>query len=379
MPTPRERFIECMHFGSPDRVPLEPGGPRESTLAAWHAQGLPAGKDWQEALREELGLPEWRRKPQPDLGVVLHILPVFEERVLEHNAGHYIVQDWMGAVTEISDRYDYTYIRSAKDFVTRKWHRFPVENRADWQERIAWRYDPDGAGRFPADFNARCQAWSTREEVLFLGMNGPFWQMREWLGFENLCTLFADDPAWIADLCAFWRDYSLEMLERILARTSVDHIQIGEDMAYKLHSMISPRQARQYLLPVWRACIDKIKTHCPQAVVTIDSDGYIGELLPLFIEAGFDATWPVEVAAGNDIVAFRRTYGRSLAYGGGLDKRALAAGGETMRAELLRVIPPLLEQGGFIPGCDHGIPPDIAWPDFIAYTRLLAQLTGWQD
>ena len=216
-----------------------------------------------------------------------------------------------------------------------------------------------------------------REEVLFLGMNGPFWQMREWLGFENLCMLFADDPAWVGEMCSFWREYGLAMLERILAHTTIDHVQIGEDMAYKLHSMISPSQARQHLLPVWRAWIEKIKARCPRAVVTIDSDGYIGELLPLFIEAGFDATWPVEVAAGNDIVAFRRTYGRRMAYGGGIDKRALAAGGETMRAELLRVVPPLLEEGGYIPGCDHGVPPDIAWPDFIAYCRLLAQLTGW--
>jgi hypothetical protein len=66
-----------------------------------------------------------------------------------------------------------------------------------------------------------------------------------------------------------------------------------------------------------------------------------------------------------------------MAYLGGLDKRALAAGGETMRAELLRVVPTLLEEGGFIPGCDHGVPPDISWPNFVEYTRLLAQLTGW--
>ena len=56
--------------------------------------------------------------------------------MLEHHDGHYIVQDWMGAITEISDEYDYTYIRSPKDFVTRKWHRFPAQNRADWEEKM---------------------------------------------------------------------------------------------------------------------------------------------------------------------------------------------------------------------------------------------------
>jgi len=109
----------------------------------------------------------------------------------------------------------------------------------------------------------------------------------------------------------------------------------------------------------------------------MDSDGYNAELLPLWVEAGFDACSPMEVAAGNDIVAYRRRYGTRIAYRGGIDKRALAKGGDVMRAEILRVVPPLLETGGYIPSCDHGVPPDISWPNFIEYARLLAELTGW--
>jgi len=84
------------------------------------------------------------------------------------------------------------------------------------------------------------------------------------------------------------------------------------------------------------------------------------------------------VAAGNDIVAFRQRFGRSMAYHGGIDKRAIAAGGEAMRAEVLRVITPLFVDGGFLPGCDHGVPPDISWPNFVQYSRLLAQFCGWR-
>jgi hypothetical protein len=61
------------------------------------------------------------------LPVSFQMIPTFAEKVLEHKDGHYIVQDWMGAITEISDEFDYTYIRIARDFVTRKWHKFPVE------------------------------------------------------------------------------------------------------------------------------------------------------------------------------------------------------------------------------------------------------------
>jgi uroporphyrinogen decarboxylase len=77
------------------------------------------------------------------------------------------------------------------------------------------------------------------------------------------------------------------------------------------------------------------------------------------------------------MIEFRKCYGQKMAYIGGIDKRALASGGETLRNEVLRVVPPLLNEGGYIPSVDHGVPPDISWQNFIEYCRLLAQLTGW--
>ncbi|OPX31145.1 MAG: hypothetical protein B1H40_04475 [Candidatus Latescibacteria bacterium 4484_181] len=112
-------------------IPLAPGGPRESTLVAWHQQGLPRGKDYYEVLLEISGIESEPTQPRVSLDVSFKIIPQFEEKILEHKNGHYIVQDWMGAITEISDEYNYTYIGSAKDFVTGKRHKFPVEDGKD--------------------------------------------------------------------------------------------------------------------------------------------------------------------------------------------------------------------------------------------------------
>lgn len=38
---------------------------------------------------------------------------------------------------------------------------------------------------------------------------------------------------------------------------------------------------------------------------------------------------------------------------------------------------PVIKAGGYIPGCHHGIPPDVSWPDLVDYCRVLAQATGW--
>jgi uroporphyrinogen decarboxylase len=146
-------------------------------------------------------------------------------------------------------------------------------------------------------------------------------------------------------------------------------------MAYKAHSMISPRMTRRFLQPTYFAWRDVLKSH-GDTIIDMDSDGYIPHLIPIWIESGIKACDPIEVAAGNDIVAFRKQFGRQMAYRGGIDKRAMAVGGQVMRDEVMRVAP-LIKDGGFIPSCDHGVPPDISWPNFIEYTRLLAQLEGW--
>ncbi|HHX42300.1 MAG TPA: hypothetical protein GX715_20295 [Armatimonadetes bacterium] len=375
MMTPRQRYCETLLFGTPDRIPFQPGSPRVSTLAVWRQQGLPEGVYWYDYLLECLGIAPDHGRGGGDPGVSFRMIPTFEEKVLEHRDGHYIVQDWMGAITEISDRYDYTYIRSAKDFVTRKWHRFPVQTRDDW-ERMKERYDPRAPGRFPADFEERCARMKARTGVASIHFNGPFWQMREWCGMEGLCLLMADDPEWVEEMATFWMEFVSQTMAPILERVELDRVGISEDMAYKAHSMISPAMVRRFLMPCYERWIPEIKkSGC--RIIDMDSDGDIGELIPLWIEAGINVCCPVEVAAGNDLVELRRRFGTQMAYTGGIDKRALAKGGAVMEAELKRVIPPLLEKGGYIPGCDHGVPPDISWPNFVAYARLLAQYTGW--
>ena len=241
---------------------------------------------------------------------------------------------------------------------------------------MKWRFNAHDPQRFSPDFQDRCRALRSRDYVLRLSINGPFWQLREWLGMENLCMMMVEDPDFVQEMIDYWTEFVMQTLEPILQNVDVDDILISEDMAYKEHSMISPAMTRRYLLPTWKAWTGMIKDS-GDTIVSMDSDGYVGELIPLWIEAGIDLCEPIEVAAGNDIAAYRQRYGKKMAYHGGIDKRALARGGAEMHEEIMRVVPPLLVDGGVIPSCDHGVPPDISWPNFVEYTRTLAHLLGW--
>ena len=201
--------------------------------------------------------------------------------------------------------------------------------------------------------------------------------MREFMGMENLCMAFLDDPEMVRDMCEYWCNFVYRiMAERVLPFAVPTAIKLSEDMAYKAHSMISPAMTREYLMPCYLKWIELFKSY-NIPIIKMDSDGYIEELIPIWIESGINVCEPIEVAAGNDIVHFREKFGTKMAYYGGIDKRAIAKGGDVMRAEVMRVVPTLLKQGGFIPSCDHGVPHDISFPNFVEYTRLLAQLTGW--
>jgi uroporphyrinogen decarboxylase len=146
-------------------------------------------------------------------------------------------------------------------------------------------------------------------------------------------------------------------------------------MAYKAKSMISMDMTRAFCMPSWKAWSRQVRrAGCP--IVDIDSDGYIGELIPLWIESGLNVCDPIEVAAHCDIVAFRRQFGRRMAYRGGVDKRCMAKGGDVLRDEIQRLAP-VVRDGGYIPGCDHGIPADVSWENFLDTCRQLAELTGW--
>jgi uroporphyrinogen decarboxylase len=187
--------------------------------------------------------------------------------------------------------------------------------------------------------------------------------------------LMVDDPEFVREMAEFWTAFVDGMLDRMLLQVVPDGLLISEDMAYKAKSMISMDMAREFCMPSWKEWTRKVrKAGCP--IVDVDSDGFIGELIPLWIESGINACDPIEVAAHCDILDFRRRFGREMAYRGGIDKRCIAKGGDALRDELRR-IEPVIRSGGYIPSCDHGVPADVSWPNFLEYSRQLARLTGW--
>jgi uroporphyrinogen decarboxylase len=254
--------------------------------------------------------------------------------------------------------------------------RFPVETMDDWRALKA-RFDPHNRRRTEPNWRVtRVESWHNRSWPLIFGPNcstvGFYWFARDLLGTEPLSYAFYDKPALVHDIMEFQADFLIEAARPVLEQTNIEYICLNEDLSMKSGPLLSPRSYREFIFPRLKRVIDYYKTHGVQ-YVCIDTDGNPEVLIPMMMDAGVDALWPLERSADQDPLRLRRQYGRSLRLWGGVDKRVLALAPEAID-EHLRSFIPLIEEGGFIPTVDHTVPPDVSWSNFQYYIESKAKL-----
>ena len=109
--------------------------------------------------------------------------------------------------------------------------------------------------------------------------------------------------------------------------------------------------------------------------ISLWSSGDIRPILPLAIEAGYNATWPLESMIGFSAPEMRREYGESLALAGNIAIGALIEGKDAIRREVETKVVPLLDGGGFLPTVDDMTPPEVPFENYVYYINLLRELT----
>ncbi len=355
--TPRDRFLAFMRFEDFDRPPLREWGPWPATRSRWLAEGMPESGPLQFAECDH-----WL-----DCGLDFGLCPAFDEEELARDDRTVTIRTDQGAVIRVMHQREL----SMPEFLE-----YPVKTRKDF-EALLPRLDPDSPERYPDDWDLRVRQLSVAEDPV--NIHGKrhasfFGGVREWMGPEALMIALHEDPTFVRDMMEFKADFIIEIMRRALKEVRVDFVQLWEDMAYHTASLISPAMFREFMLPCYKRVTEFIRSHGVD-IIFVDSDGHVSELIPLWLEGGVNCIYPMEVAAGMDVAALRKQYGKALLMTGGIDKRAIAAGGDVIEAELGRRIPVALD-GGYIPHCDHSLPPDISWSNFCFYWDRKKELLG---
>jgi uroporphyrinogen decarboxylase len=106
--------------------------------------------------------------------------------------------------------------------------------------------------------------------------------------------------------------------------------------------------------------------------VQIATDGAVHGVIDLYKEIGMTFMAPFEVASGCDVVELGRRY-PDLLMSGGFDKRILAQGKEAIDREIDRIMPVMYKRGGYIPTCDHGVPEEVSFENYVYYRERMKE------
>ena len=331
----RDRVIKALNFEEPDRVPRYEGF-WEEFADAWREQRqAPPDADPHEAY-------------EIDMTVVAADETAWPSRSgeLERNGSESLVRTGWGAVHR---RFD-----SAKFY-------------EELEPGLAERTDPDKLVFEDPLADTRYEeagrrALECRDRVaVFAKTGGPYLRAATVRGMENFLMDVAEDPGWVKAFVDRLTDHMLTVGVEQIRRFGVQSTGIGifDDIATNTSPMMGVDSYERLFYPSLRKMVRAYK-EAGAAKVFHHCDGYVGDVLDLWVDAGIDAVHPLEYRTGLDPVAIREKYDGRLAIIGGLDNCEILPEGdrERVRDHILHILR-AGRGGGFIMA-GHSIGPDVS-------------------
>lgn len=351
----RQLFHEIMHYGRFDRMPVLHWGGWTETRARWVAEGMPADADDHRFFDTV---------EMCDLVVSgVEPFPPFPFEMIEETAEYSIYRDGHGVVQKSLKN------QSATPHPVE----YAMKGAADWPAyKRRLQPDPARLGPWLDQAIARAEAGG---RPIGIGPAPLAGWVRNWMGVEGMSYLLYDDPEVFGDIIATLADLTCWAWDRILPKFKVKpSLALGwEDICGKSGPLISPKLFRRYVAPAYARMSAKAREFGID-IFAVDSDGLIESLIPVFLEAGVNTMYPLEIGTWHaDPYALRRKFGRDLRIVGGFDKRVLEQGRAAIDAELERRLP-LMKEGGYLPMPDHMITPGTPLADYRYYLEKIRAL-----
>ncbi len=231
-------------------------------------------------------------------------------------------------------------------------------------ERHRWP-DPHDPGRCRGLAEEARRLRRDTDYAIALNMPGGTVTQAQFLrGFEDWFADLVANPAFYHALMERITDLWLEMAkdEFDAVGDNADLCFFGDDVAFQDGPMISMDLYRKMIKPYHKRLFSYIKSRS-SAKILYHSCGSVVHLIPDLIEIGVDALNPVQVSAkGMDTRTLKREYGRDLCFWGGIDTQRLLPFGSPVdvAAEVKRRIEDLGPGGGYVLCAVHNIQADVS-------------------
>ena len=372
----RERIKAILHYEDYDALPIVHFGFWPETLDKWVSEGYISytpeeikaatvnGSDAEAVLAEQLGFDfNWYSVLWDKAGWI-SLYPKFEKKVVkELEDGSYHMQNEEGMI--VLQREGATGIPSEIGYT--------LKDRRSWEESYLPRLQAN-ADRVNSERIAYFEAMeSIRERPVGLYLGSLFGQIRNWMGIVGVSYLYADDEDLYDEIINTVGDLCYKCTKRLLdSGIEFDFAHFWEDICFKNGPLVSPAVFAEKVGPHYKRITDLVNSHGID-VVSLDCDGVIDALVPIWLENGVNTMFPIEVGVWDaEITPWREKYGRVLRGVGGMRKHALSQDRAAVDREIERM-KPLVELGGFIPCPDHRLPINVKWELVQYYTDKIKE------
>ena len=321
--TEKQRFLDTMLGKDTDRFPFFDLEPDEATLRRWRKEGLP----WRKSAADYFHL-----EKHHSVGLVLRSTPFF---------------------------------KMAPDLLT---------DPAAFNHH----YNPDDPSRYRRKFVKRSKRLSEAGHVLYLDASGggllQMLGVGDWESFKAACRALIRQPERVVELVKRTTDFYCVCLERVLSKISVDYASFYEPIASNSGPVISPEMFKKFSIPGYKKVMTLLEKYNVPLRIFCTTGGNLTSLLRPLIDVGVNALWISNISANMEYSKLRQEFGNKISLIGGIDSDALREDEKAVRNAVEKTVPPLLEQGRYLPCLDDRPRVDIPFSHYRLYRQLLQEM-----
>jgi len=298
----KDNAMAVLHYEDYSALPIVHFGFWTETLQKWAAEGHITKEEadsWTDCSDADIRIGRalgfdynWSQ----NFGPFYRLDPPFERKILEEDAeGNMKVLNIDGVI--VMEKRDVVSIPTEVDhyFKGRREWETDFKNRLLYSDRrIAGSRVPagdhtrmldEGGWEFLKDNSGR-----TRPLGLFAGSLIGF--IRDFVGVENLSYLTIDDPELLEEMVNHVADLSYNTVKSILENgAKFEYLHFWEDICFKNGPLIHPTFFRDVVGPHYKRITDLAASYGVD-IVSVDCDGMIDHLLPVWLENGVNTIFP---------------------------------------------------------------------------------------
>lgn len=369
----RENVMAVLHYEKPDNFPVVSFGYWAETLQKWEEEGHITHE-------ETVGYCSYGDNSEADRSIMKKLGFDFNwnscigfDTGLRPNFGHTILEEKEDGTLLARDEQGLIVLEKPGVVSIPAEIGTSMTGREAWEElylpKLKW-----SAERVNTEYIKSLADDTNREIPIGLHCGSLIGYMRNLLGVEQLSYLYADDEELYAEIVDTLAGICYQGVKTALETgAKFDYAHFWEDICFKNGPLVSPFVFEDYVAPHYKKITDLL-TKYGIDIVSVDCDGCIDTLVPIWLKNGVNTMFPIEVGTWNASIApWREKYGKMLRGVGGMNKTLFARDRKAIDEEVER-LKGLISLGGYIPCPDHRIAPDAKFELVQYYCDKMHQL-----